>query len=125
MEILVCGQRFGGRTDGRELSIVHRPASALDVGLSPDFLQRQPALPPRAVAPAPTRLLRLALLLLLPCRAGGVLDHAPLLPVVPPPPDFCRRLRPCGLSAALHDRAPDDFGHIASGMAQAHVVVSV
>ena len=46
------------------------------------------------------------------------LGHPALLPAVSSPPDFCRCLYPRGPSAALHDRAADDLGHLASRMAE-------
>ena len=88
-EGLALGVRGRGprrRALRRERAELPRAAAPLDARVPADLLQGQPA--PRARAPAapPRRLLRVALVLLLPARARRVLRHAALVPALPPAP---------------------------------------
>ena len=86
-----------------------RPAAPLDARVPADLLQGQPA--PRARAPAapPRRLLRLALVLLLPARARRVLRDAALVPALPPAPrssPTCRSCSPTSSRICCSRRSP-------------------
>src|SRR5207248_4181000 len=92
-------------------------AAALDAGVPADLLQGQPALLQGTLAAPARRLLRLALLLLLPARAGHLLRHAALLSALPSPPPVRRRLDAARVSVAAHDRAADRGARPLAGMA--------
>ena len=102
---------------GREPGLVRRPARRWMLGCLQIFFRDNPALVPRPIAATPAGLLRVALSLLLPAGAGGLLGDSPLLPALPPASDPLRGLGADRAAAALSGGAADDLGASAPGLA--------